>query len=188
MISTLLAQNPTLVRILFVVAVVASAVLGWLLHRSGRSRALTVLATIGLVGILALTMSPSSGRATAFCTVQFTVPFLGIDTLANVAMMLPLTLFAALRLGRPLLVLAAVSVLSALIELLQAAVPTLGRACDTRGRVRGYRNLYVVDGALIPGATGCTNPSFTIAALAERCMDALVPEVVDERSKVLAAA
>jgi hypothetical protein len=30
--------------------------------------------------------------------------------------------------------------------------------------------------------------SFTIAALAERCMDALVPEVIDGRSKVLAAA
>jgi cholesterol oxidase len=63
----------------------------------------------------------------------------------------------------------------------------LGRACDSRGRVRGYQNLYVVDGALIPGATGCVNPSFTIAALAERCMDALVPEVVDGRSKVLSA-
>jgi cholesterol oxidase len=64
----------------------------------------------------------------------------------------------------------------------------LGRACDLRGRVRGYQNLYVVDGALIPGATGCVNPSFTIAALAERCMDALVPEVVEGRSKVMAAA
>jgi cholesterol oxidase len=64
----------------------------------------------------------------------------------------------------------------------------IGRACDSRGRVQGYKNLYVVDGALIPGATGCVNPSFTIAALAERCMDALVPEVIDERSKVLTAA
>jgi len=44
-----------------------------------------------------------------------------------------------------------------------------------------------VDGALIPGATGCVNPFFTIVALAERCMDALVPEVVDGGLKVLAA-
>ena len=64
----------------------------------------------------------------------------------------------------------------------------IGRACDSRGRVRGYKNLYVVDGALIPGATGCANPSLTIAALAERCMDALVPEVIDGRSKALSAA
>ena len=40
----------------------------------------------------------------------------------------------------------------------------------------------------VAGATGCANPSFTIAALAERCMDALVPEVIDGRSKVLTAA
>jgi VanZ family protein len=130
-ISTLLAENPTLVRILFVVAVAMSTVIGWVLHRSRRFRALMVLAAISLVGTLALTLSPSSGFATAFCTVQFSVPFQGIDTLANVAMMLPLTLFAALRLGRPLPVFAAVSCLSALIELLQALVPTLGRACDT---------------------------------------------------------
>src|ERR671912_2474180 len=63
----------------------------------------------------------------------------------------------------------------------------IGRACDSFGRLAGYKNLYVLDGALIPGATGCVNPSFTIAALAERCMDALVPEVIDGRAKVSAA-
>ena len=131
MISTLLAENPVLVRVLLAVAVVACTVLGRLLHRTCRSGALSVLATIGLLGTVALTLSPSSGRATVFCTVQFSVPFQGLDTLANVAMMLPLTLFAALRLCRPLAVFAAVSGLSALIELFQALVPTLGRACDT---------------------------------------------------------
>lgn len=131
MISTLLAENPALARVLFLVAVAASTVLGWLLHRSHRPRALVVLATIGLFGTLALTLTPSSGRATVFCTVQFSVPFQGVETLANVALMLPLTLFAALRLGRPLPVLAAVSGMSALIELFQALVPILGRACDT---------------------------------------------------------
>ena len=48
---------------------------------------------------------------------------------------------------------------------------TIGAVCNSYGRVRGYRNLFVVDGALIPGSTACTNPSFTIAALAERNMD-----------------
>jgi VanZ family protein len=130
-ISTLLAESPLLVRVFFVVAVVASTALGWLLHRAHITRALTVLVAIGLLGVLALTLSPASGRAVVFCTVQFSVPFQGIDTLANVAMVLPLALFAALRLGRPLAVFAAVSALSALIELFQALVPILGRACDT---------------------------------------------------------
>ncbi len=48
---------------------------------------------------------------------------------------------------------------------------TIGAVCNSYGRVRGYRNLFVVDGALIRGSTACTNPSLTIAALAERSMD-----------------
>jgi cholesterol oxidase len=50
----------------------------------------------------------------------------------------------------------------------------LGKACDLDGRVKGHRGLYVVDGALIEGSTGLANPSFTIAALAERCMDRIL--------------
>lgn len=52
----------------------------------------------------------------------------------------------------------------------------LGQACDLYGRVEGYRGLYVVDGALIPGSTAACNPAFTIAALAERCMDKIIAE------------
>jgi cholesterol oxidase len=52
----------------------------------------------------------------------------------------------------------------------------LGKACDLYGRVSGYRGLYVVDGALMPGSTGGTNPSFTIAAMAERCMERILTE------------
>jgi len=57
-ISTRLAENPMLVPVLFVVAVVASTVLGWLLHRAHSSTVLAVPATIGLLGVLALTLSP----------------------------------------------------------------------------------------------------------------------------------
>ncbi|MFD1815182.1 GMC oxidoreductase [Rhodococcus gannanensis] len=47
----------------------------------------------------------------------------------------------------------------------------MGKAATDDGRVHGYDNLYVVDGALIPGAVGLVNPSLTITAVAERCMD-----------------
>lgn len=50
----------------------------------------------------------------------------------------------------------------------------LGRACDVDGRVKRHPGLYVVDGALIDGSTGLANPSLTIAALAERCMDRIL--------------
>ncbi|MGB3759229.1 MAG: GMC oxidoreductase [Rivularia sp. (in: cyanobacteria)] len=51
---------------------------------------------------------------------------------------------------------------------------TIGGVCSPYGRVRGYGNLFVVDGAFIPGSTACANPSLTIAALAERNMDRLL--------------
>jgi cholesterol oxidase len=52
---------------------------------------------------------------------------------------------------------------------------TLDTACDNVGRVHGYRGLYVTDASLIPGSTGAANPSWTIAALVERCLDRILP-------------
>ena len=52
----------------------------------------------------------------------------------------------------------------------------LGKACDFDGRVKNHPGLYVVDGSLIEGSTGLANPSFTIAALAERCLDRILEQ------------
>lgn len=38
--------------------------------------------------------------------------------------------------------------------------------CDFEGKVHGYKNMYVVDGSVIPANLG-VNPSLTITALAE---------------------
>ncbi len=45
---------------------------------------------------------------------------------------------------------------------------------DDRGEVFGYRGLYVVDGAAMPGPVG-PNPSLTIAAFADRAADGMLP-------------
>lgn len=50
----------------------------------------------------------------------------------------------------------------------------LGKATDAYGRVRNYPNLYVMDGAAIPGSTGTVNPSLTISALAERNIERII--------------
>ena len=52
----------------------------------------------------------------------------------------------------------------------------MGRATDGFGRVDGYPGLYVVDGALIPGATPTANPAWTIAAIAERCLATILDD------------
>jgi cholesterol oxidase len=50
----------------------------------------------------------------------------------------------------------------------------MGKACDFAGRVDRHPGLYVVDGALIEGSAGLANPSLTIAAIAERCMEQIL--------------
>jgi cholesterol oxidase len=57
---------------------------------------------------------------------------------------------------------------------------SMGAVCDLEGRVLGHRGLYVLDGALMPGTTAACNPSMTIAAVAERAMDKLISEDVNQ--------
>ena len=52
----------------------------------------------------------------------------------------------------------------------------MDKACDVYGRVHGYSRMYVMDGALLPGSCATANPSLTIAALAERNIQAILAE------------
>lgn len=54
----------------------------------------------------------------------------------------------------------------------------LGKATDLFGRVHDHPGLYVTDSALMPGSTGAVNPSLTITAVAERCLDTIVRDDV----------
>ena len=49
----------------------------------------------------------------------------------------------------------------------------LGKTTDLFGRVKGYQNLYITDGALIPASIG-VNPFLTITAIAEYCMEEIL--------------
>lgn len=49
----------------------------------------------------------------------------------------------------------------------------IGKATDNYGRLKGYKNLYVNDGSLLPGGLGA-NPFVTITALAERNIEHII--------------
>jgi cholesterol oxidase len=49
---------------------------------------------------------------------------------------------------------------------------------DPQGAVYGYEGLYCIDSSIIPTSLG-VNPSLTIAAVTERCADALVARAGD---------
>lgn len=49
----------------------------------------------------------------------------------------------------------------------------LGKTTDLFGRVKGYQNLYITDGALVPASIG-VNPFLTITAIAEYCMEEII--------------
>jgi len=120
---------------LVVVALMCIAIGSWALRSRRRGpRVVRVLAVLSVLPVAVLTLAPSgrSSGGVGGCTVQFALPGPGtVEQLANVALFLPPVFFAVLASHRPVVVLAAASGVSALIESVQALVPALGRACDT---------------------------------------------------------
>ncbi|WP_157988059.1 VanZ family protein [Jiangella endophytica] len=130
MISTILVEHPWLSPTALIVLVVAGPVLGRLLV--SRPRAAWLLSGVALLPVALLTLTPVDRELFARCTVQWALPTPGrVELMANVVLFVAPVLLAGVATRRPFAILLAASVLSAGIEALQAAVPAIGRSCDT---------------------------------------------------------
>lgn len=130
-VPTLLVEHAGLVPAALLLVVLGCAGAGWVAR--ARPRALRWLTGLALVPVLGLTLAPDDrGRVHARCEVAFALPSPGsVELLANVALFVPVAVFALLLLRRPLPVVAAGSLLSAGIEGVQALATGLGRSCTT---------------------------------------------------------
>jgi glycopeptide antibiotics resistance protein len=131
MISTLLAENPPLVRSLLVLATVAAVVIAASLAAAGRSGRLiaTGLSLVGIGVAAALTLSPvgSGGPRQPACNVE---PYNWFGDTPNVALFLLPAIFLVVATRSAALVAVLGPLGSAGVEIAQYALPELGRRCD----------------------------------------------------------
>lgn len=121
---------------LFAVVAVLSGLPAW---RLGRSRGISAPMAVGMSTSAALVLVATLYRlhpgapATRTCTLQQDMvgSILAPQGLLNIALFVPLSFFLTLLTRRPLPVLAGTVVLSGAIEIAQALVPGMGRACDS---------------------------------------------------------
>lgn len=131
MISTFLAENFVLTRIVLTAILVLAVVGAFVLARAtspGRTIA-AVLALVGGVLVLVLTFSPDVAAAQGDAVCNLTPRSFISDALNMGLFMLP-ALFAVIASRRVWVVALAVPVGSALIELVQYLTPAFGRRCD----------------------------------------------------------
>jgi glycopeptide antibiotics resistance protein len=101
----------------------------WLIKRP---RLAELLAVLALVPVGIVTLVPVKRELYWRCEVAWTFPtFDRAELAANVVLFIAPVLLATVALRRPLLALAAGSLLSLAIETFQALVPALGRSCST---------------------------------------------------------
>ena len=133
MLSTLLITYSALVPLVALVLLALLIGIGVVLQRGRRRRAAGALAVLAVVAALLLTLTPDTAAPGAFCRVGFAWPtVLGVEAFANLLLLLPATFLGAIATRRPIAVAAAGAGLSAAVELVQALLPALGRACDTQ--------------------------------------------------------
>jgi len=134
-IATFLYEHARLAPTVFLILLAGCVLMGTILLRTGNRgpRVLGGLALLAVLAVIPLTFLPGElRRSDVFCTVQFAWPAWGaVETLANIALLLPAVFFLTLLVRRPVLIVLVASACSAGIELIQAFLPALGRACDT---------------------------------------------------------
>ena len=130
MIATLLVEHPWFSPVVLALLVMAALVVGprLVVHR----RLTWALLGASAVPVVALTLVPVERELFARCTVQWALPTPGrVELMANVVLFVAPVLLAGAATRRPWAALIAGTGASVLVEALQAAVPAIGRSCDT---------------------------------------------------------
>jgi uncharacterized membrane protein YccC len=129
-ITTFLIEHPWLSPTALALLVILGPLVGRLVAR--RPGAAWLLTGLGMLPVVVLTMLPTDQRAFERCEVAWMLPTVGrVELAANVVLFVAPALFAAVATRRPAVAFVAASVLTALIETVQALVPALGRSCST---------------------------------------------------------
>ena len=127
MLSTYLAAYPWLAPAILSTELIVGLLLASVL--AARSRTSWTLAAIAVAVTLALTLYPTGRRSPVGCTFDVELLLLAPEPLANIALFVPVALLVAIATGSPLRGALCGAALSAAIEVLQALVPAIGRAC-----------------------------------------------------------
>jgi glycopeptide antibiotics resistance protein len=130
MISTFLIEHRWLAPAALALLVLVGPLVGsWLV---ARPRAAWVLTGVTLLPLALLTLVPEDRELFARCEIRWEIPTLtGPESLANILLFVAPVLLAGVATRRPVLVMVAGSGLSVIVEVCQAAVPALGRSCDS---------------------------------------------------------
>lgn len=151
MLSTLLALTPWLAFTVLIATIVVAPFVG--VRLAVRPRTTAVLLGMATVAVLALTLYPDGDpRPSIECAVG--LPYLAptaVESTANVLLFVPVSFLAGVLWRRPVVAVLGAVALSAAIELLQALVLLIGRACDTSDWITNAVGA-VVGGALAAGA------------------------------------
>lgn len=131
MLSTVLTLVPWLVFSVLVATVVVGPFVGPLL--AVRPRTTVVLLGLAMLAVVVLTLYPDGApypRITCAAGLPYLAPT-AVESTANVLLFVPISFFAGVLWRRPVAAVLGAVALSGAIELLQALVLVIGRACDT---------------------------------------------------------